>query len=351
MMKSVIKYFIFIVIFNVFIAATELTTSTQQLVKYDSLAQEDKIVAIVDSRLLKKSELDRKISVLLKNTPEKPGSEEYEARRRYFEERYLIDWVKNTLFAEEALRKGIQVSDTEVEGKINQLLQSSLGEIDLKDKLKELNSTEAELKSEFRDALLGEKLIYLEIHLRYTEEQLKEIYNTKPDSFRKPPKVRVSQLFKQLKGDEVFSEKNNIKELMDDIRQKVAQNPRKFSSFVKKYSEDTVSKEKDGDIGWQEPVNFLPEPLNKIIFKLKVGGVSDVIESRLGYHILLITDRKEGEGSTFEEAKPIVIDYLYKYLDKTLFDEYKSSHRIVTNLSGIKPQKLNNQINMNEVKK
>jgi parvulin-like peptidyl-prolyl isomerase len=49
-----------------------------------------------------------------------------------------------------------------------------------------------------------------------------------------------------------------------------------------------------GDIGFVERGAILPD-VEKAAFNLPVGGVSDVIESEMGFHIIVVVD-KRGEG-------------------------------------------------------
>lgn len=299
-------------------------------------------VAVVDKRMLFKMELNKNIEILMKNSPEAKGTEEYEARKRVYEERFVDEWVRNVLFAEEAVSKGLTVDDSEINDKIKKLLAESGINVQLSDKLKELNISEAEFRTQMRDAILTDKLIQYEISKRYTEEQLKAIYTAKPDFFRTSTTVRVSQIFKKYSGSETYSDKKKMKNELEDIRDKARKNPENFGELANRFSDDVLSKKNDGDLGWQDPFNLLPKPINTLIFKLKVNEISEVIETQYGYHIIKVTERKESKGNNFEEAKPLIIDSLFKSLGDTLFEEYKLKHKIYINTSGINPEKIKN---------
>ena len=58
---------------------------------------------------------------------------------------------------------------------------------------------------------------------------------------------------------------------------------------MKQYSDDTGSKEKKGDVGWDKLTTFV-DSYQAALGGLNKGDVSDVVESTYGYHIIKCTD-------------------------------------------------------------
>ena len=52
--------------------------------------------------------------------------------------------------------------------------------------------------------------------------------------------------------------------------------------------------------------------LEEVVFNLKVGEMSGVIQSSQGLHLLKVTDRKPGSIPSYEEAKPRVMADFYQ---------------------------------------
>jgi len=73
-----------------------------------------------------------------------------------------------------------------------------------------------------------------------------------------------------------------------------------FAALASKYSDDTGSKEKGGDLGYFERRMMVKE-FDEAAFNLKVGEVSNVIKTNFGFHIIKLTDRKP--YPTYEEDK------------------------------------------------
>ena len=50
-------------------------------------------------------------------------------------------------------------------------------------------------------------------------------------------------------------------------------------------------------------VGAMVEPFSKVAFELPVYGLSDVVETEFGLHLILVTAKKQGTPRKFEEVK------------------------------------------------
>ncbi len=293
------------------------------------------IIAIVDKRYLRKGELDQRVEKLLALEGEFNREKENEdSFRRYSEGRIVEEWIHIALLAREAEENGFTVTDEEIEKKIEELRVEYAPNLDIETALKRAGYTRDQYIQEMRDAILGEKLIHDYIRKKYTEKQLREIYNLNQEQFIFPPSVRVLHIFRSIPRYASKDQKKRIYDEMNELRKRALKGE-DFRELAKQ--SDAYSRYKGGDLGWLTPNNRLPEPVNGVVFEVKPGRISKVIldKREYGYHLIKVLEKRPASGTTFEEARKNVELLVFDQEKEQLLERLKAKYRVVINFSGI----------------
>src|SRR5262249_58132443 len=89
---------------------------------------------------------------------------------------------------------------------------------------------------------------------------------------------------------------------LTDLRTQITGGKLDFGEAAKKNSQ-CPSAPGGGDIGYFPRKWVVDEPFAKAAFALKVGDISDVVQTDYGLHLVKVTDRKPGQPSDYEKIK------------------------------------------------
>ncbi len=182
---------------------------------------------------------------------------------------------------------------------------------DLKEALKKQNKTldqffreGKQTEEQLRQDLAARILWKHFIATRYGDPEAKSYYEANKYFFDKVY-VRASHILVKVAANAPPAERQAAKAKLETLRREITSGKLAFAEAAKKYS-DCPSKEKGGDIG-QFPYKFVVvEPFAKAAYALKEGGLSDIVITDFGLHLIKVTERSPGESSTFEAMKETV---------------------------------------------
>ncbi|MCW9098366.1 MAG: peptidylprolyl isomerase [Ignavibacteriaceae bacterium] len=100
-----------------------------------------------------------------------------------------------------------------------------------------------------------------------------------------------------------------------------------FEEMAEKYSDDTGTKDKGGDLGYFERRMMVKE-FDEAAFNMDIGEISNVIQSNFGYHIIKLTDKMDTQPfeSEVENLKNIFNKQRYQHEREALIDSLKKKY-------------------------
>ena len=249
----------------------------------------DKVIAVIGKNMIKQSELEttylqQKQSLGIIENP-------FDARCEIFESLLL-----NKLMLHQSEIDSISITEDqinrEMDNRINYMMHSAGSRENLE---KQMNKSINEIKDFYKD-IIKENLLISEVNrkitanTKITPKEVSDFYNNIPkDSL---PTIEQEYEFSQIVISPKVSaeEKAIIKDKLNGYRERILQGD-KFSTLATLYSEDEASAKKGGELGFFSR-GFMVSEFEAVAFPLREGEVSPVFESKFGFHIIQMIERR-----------------------------------------------------------
>lgn len=148
---------------------------------------------------------------------------------------------------------------------------------------------------------------YLEIdpkdfegEVEVTEKEIQSYYEYNADRYSQPKQIKARHILFKINEDDSEEVKNKIKKRAEKVLEK-ARKGEDFASLAKEYSEGPT-KSKGGDLGYFK-AGQMEKPFEEAAFALKKGEISDLVQTRFGYHIILVEDIEEAGMTPLENVQ------------------------------------------------
>jgi peptidyl-prolyl cis-trans isomerase C len=159
-----------------------------------------------------------------------------------------------------------------------------------------------------------------------TEEDAREYYLENQQDFEIPEQVRASHILIMPDTSDPNVDPDEAKAAAKAKAEALLKQIRSGADFAElaKANSDCPSASRGGDLGFFARGRMVPA-FEQAAFAMKVGQVSDVVETKFGYHIIKVTDRKEAGTKTFEEVKDALMAMLRAKKQAELAEQYIES--------------------------
>ena len=236
----------------------------------------------------------------------------------------MRDKVINSLINRELLYQqsktmGITTNAAEIDNSIDQIKQRLEAGQSFESLLAEMGITTKTMRAQVGQANAIQKLMEMVVYPRamVSEKESRIFFENNPQYFKKPEEVKASHILIQVAPDAGNEEKLAARKKIEDIQKKLEAGG-DFADLARQYSEGP-SKVSGGDLGYFDRKKMV-KPFADAAFALKPGEVSDIVETRFGFHLIKVYDKKAKSVYVFENIKDRLTEMLrqQKIQDETV---------------------------------
>lgn len=234
-------------------------------------------------------------------------------------EAQLLDWskenvIERVLINQHAKNCGPAIPATQIQSAFEQVRKKC--------------GTDELLHKEFGTNDEKEIKEHIELHLRVermlkelyehppepTEDEILKFYNENKEQVKSPERIRVAHIVKHIDGraDEAAAH-STIQKAQDELK-----NGAVFETLVAKYSD---CPQNGGDLGYIAKGQMVEE-FEDVVFNLAVNQVSGIFQTRFGFHIAKLYDRKPQAVRPLEQAKDSIAAELKKQMQEKAIDDF-----------------------------
>jgi len=250
--------------------------------------------------------------------------------------------INDEVFMQGAERDGIKVSAAELDGIYSQYrstIESQIGRSLTPEEYEEFAKQQSGSVENFKEQLKEQYIVQAYLmqvkgdelnggNYMPTDAQIKNFYRAHQTDFVQPENVRFAHIVKAKSEstDAAVAEKENkaSKETMESVKKRIDSGEITFEQAVQDYTDDEESKATAGEKGWLTSDNTgvregWGDEFVDTVLGLQVGKVSDVIESKIGYHIVRIGLHNDAKLLTINDRlDPSQSTTVYDYIQAGL---------------------------------
>ena len=277
-------------------------------------------IAVVNGSVITQEDFDRELDRVQKQLLNM-GKHVNDSQMPGLKKELIENLINQELLYQESQHKGIKIDEETVNEQVMIMKKRFSSEAEFKSALTEANLTEAAIKTQIARGLAIEQLIVTCVSKKVTvlAQEIKSFYENHPNLFKQPEQVRASHILIKVdpQGDE--GKRAKAEKKIKEIQTKL-QKGEDFATLAKELSE-CPSKAKGGDLGYFSRGRMV-KSFEDVAFALKPNEVSEIVETKFGYHLIKVADKKPEMTTTFEEVK----DKLGKYLKQQKLKKEISSY-------------------------
>jgi len=287
-------------------------------------------VAEVNGVAINRAQFDKELDVHLQRVA-RQGQQVSDEQMVTLKKDILEGLIEREVLYQESQKAGIKISDQKVDDQLAGIKKRFPSEEEFTKALAGMNLTEAEIRSQIQRGLAIRELIDQKVanKIVITDEETKAYYTANPQLFKQPEQVKASHILIKVEPAADDATKAAARKKVEDIQQKLKDGG-DFAELAKEYSEGP-SGPRGGDLGYFRSGQMAP-PFEKAAFSMQPNEVSDLVETRFGYHLIKVYEKKPEQTLAYADVKDKIAQRLKQEKvekDATLYvDNLKKSAKV-----------------------
>ncbi len=278
----------------------------------------DSIVAIVNEDVITQSEVSEFLSLIYAQMSSIYKGGELREKLGEAKDRILNQMIENKLILQEAKKQNIEIEESEVDERLEEIKDSFSSEEEFEEKLEVQGLTISDLRDRFREQTMVSKLIEREIKLKVVVDptEVSKYYQEHIGDFQEQERVVISNIL--IRAEDTSKDAEARLKAEDILNQ--LKNGADFAELAQRHSQGPSATE--GGLIIEVKPGQLMEEIDGVIFNLDVGEVSKLVKTKLGYHIFKLEAKFPARTKDVAEVQDKIRDILFRQKLEQRFKEW-----------------------------
>jgi peptidyl-prolyl cis-trans isomerase C len=272
-----------------------LTAIAQEKKPADSKAAE------INGVVITKEQFDKELNIHLDRVA-RQGRQMPDEQLANLKNDILEGLIEREVLYQESQKAGIKINGQKIDEQLADIRKRFPSEAEYKTALGKMNLTEDEVKMQISRGLAIRALIEQQVSSKIviTDAQTKAYYDGNPQMFKQPAQVKASHILIKVDAGADEAIKAEARKKIETVQEKVKAGG-DFAELAKEFSEGP-SNTRGGDLGFFRRGQMV-KPFEDAAFTMKANEVSDIIETRFGYHLIKVYGIKPEQSLAYADVK------------------------------------------------
>jgi peptidyl-prolyl cis-trans isomerase C len=277
-------------------------------------------VAVINGVVITKAHFDKELKVHLERVS-RQGKQISDDQITALKKDVLEGLIEREILYQESQKAGIKIPDQKINDQMAGIKKRFPNEEEFKKALASMGLTEEEVRTQIQRGLSIRGLIDQRVanKIVVTDEETKAYYDGNPQLFKQPEQVKASHILIKVEPTADEATKAAARKKIEDIRKKLTDGDG-FAELAKEYSEGP-SAPKGGDLGYFRRGQMV-KAFEDTAFSMKTNEVSGLVETRFGYHLIKVYDKKPEQTLAYADVKDKIAQRLKQEKIEKAANEY-----------------------------